>query len=158
MLLRELVGGDPPHTCKLLFIDDPTGFGHRVTDGDRVVEHVLTKLEEFESAVAEKTAAGFAETERSLTRRVFATADRFWIVWLDGDTLGTHSGGIQPNWREASGQTKGKEYRDRARAVAAYHKAVADKLAGGYRERYERAVTIAAVPNTSRKPGKKKSR
>lgn len=39
MLLRELTGGDPPPTCKLNFIDDPTGFGHRVTDGDRAVEH-----------------------------------------------------------------------------------------------------------------------
>ena len=36
MLLRELIGGDPPHTCKLLFLDDPTGFGHRVTDGDPI--------------------------------------------------------------------------------------------------------------------------
>ncbi len=23
MLLRELVGGDPPHACKLILIDDP---------------------------------------------------------------------------------------------------------------------------------------
>ena len=68
MLLRELIGGDSPYTCKLIFLDDPTGFGHRVTDGDRVVEHVLTKQAEFEQIMAEKIAEGFVETERSLTR------------------------------------------------------------------------------------------
>ena len=158
MLLRELVGGDPPHACKLILIDDPTGFGHRVTDGDRVLEHVLTKATEFERAVAEKMAEGFVETERSLTRRVFATADRFWIAWLDGDTLGSQSGGIQADWRESSGQVKAKEFRDRDRAVAAYHKAVADKRAEGYREKYERMVTITETPKAPKKSGKKKSR
>lgn len=111
MLLRELIGGDLPRACKLILIDDPTGFGHRVTDGDWVLEHVLTKAPEFERAVAEKVAEGFVETERSLTRRVFATADRFWIVWLDGDTVGSQSGGIRADWRESSGQVKGREYR-----------------------------------------------
>ncbi len=158
MLLRELVGGDPPHACKLILIDNPTGFGHRVTDGDRVVEHVLTHETEFERAVAEKTAEGFAETERSLTRRVFATADRFWIVWLDGDTVVTQAGGIRADWRESSGQSKAKEFRDRDRAVAAYHKAVADKRADGYREKYERPVVIAETSKGVKKPGKKKSR
>ena len=110
MLLRELVGGDPPYACKLLFRDDPAGFGHRVTDGGRVVEHVLMQMEEFEQAVAAKIAEGFTETERSLTRRVFATADRFWIVALDADTLRTQSGGVGPSWRESSGQTREKEY------------------------------------------------
>src|SRR5215213_8604745 len=112
MLLRELVGGDPPYACKLIFNDDPTGFGHRVTDGDRVIEHVFTKAAEFERAVAEKAADGFAETERSLTRRVFATADRFWIVWLDGDILGMQAGGLRADWRESSGRSKAKEFRD----------------------------------------------
>ena len=158
MLLRELVGGDPPSTCKLIFLDDPTGFGHRVTDGDRVVEHVLTQPADFERAVAEKIAEGFAETERSLTRRVFATADRFWIVWLDGDTVVTQAGGVRADWRESAGQTRAREFRDRARAVAAYHAAVAEKRADGYRERYERAVTIADIPKAPRKPGKKKAR
>lgn len=158
MLLRELVGGDPPHACKLILIDDPTGFGHRVTDGGRVVEHVLTREAEFERAVAEKTAEGFAETERSLTRRVFAAAGRFWIVWLDGDTLVTRAGGIRSDWRESSGRGKAKEFRDRDRAVAAYHQAVADKLTDGYRERYGRPVAIAETPKGAKKPGKKKSR
>ena len=72
MLLRELIGGDPPHACKLILIDDPTGFGHRVTDGGLVLEHVLTQAAEFERVVAVKIAEGFVETERSLTRRVFA--------------------------------------------------------------------------------------
>src|SRR5213082_3207727 len=109
MLLRELVGGDPPHACKLILIDDPTGFGHRVTNGDRVIEHAFTKAAEFERAVAEKAADGFEETERSLTRRVFATADRFWIVWLDGDAVGSQAGGIRAGWRESSGRVKVKE-------------------------------------------------
>ena len=108
--------------------------------------------------MAEKVGEGFAESERSLTRRVFATADRFWIVWLGGDTVGTQSGGIRADWREATGQTRAREFRDRARAVAAYHAAVAEKEADGYRERYERAVAIAAVPKAPRKPGKKKAR
>ena len=158
MLLRQFVGGDPPHTCKLVFIDDPTGFGHRVVDGDRLVEHVLTKGAEFERAVAAKTAEGFVETERSLTRRVFATADRYWIVWLDGDTVGSQAGGIRPDWRESAGQVKTKEFRDRDRAVAAYHKAVADKRAEGYREMHERPVTITETPKAPKKSGKKKSR
>ena len=129
MLLREMVGGDPPYTCKLVFRDDPSGFGYRVTDGERVTEHVLTRTEEFERAVAAKVVEGFAETERSLTRRVFATADRFWIVALDADTLRTQSGGVGPNWRESSGQTREKEFRDRDRALAAYHRAIEDKQA-----------------------------
>jgi predicted DNA-binding WGR domain protein len=158
MLLRELVGGDPPYACKLIFIDDPTGFGHRVTDGDRVVEHVLTKEAEFNRAVAEKTAEGFVETERSITRRVFATADRFWIVWLDGDAVGSQAGGLRPGWRESSGRVKVKEFRDRDRAVAAYHRTIAEKRAEGYREKYERPVTIADAPTAPKKSGKKKSR
>lgn len=158
MLLRELIGGDPPHTCKLILIDDPTGFGHRVTDGDRVLEHVLTHAAEFERAVAEKMAEGFVESERSLTRRVFATGDRFWVVWLDGDTLGSQSGGIRTGWRASSGQVKVKEFRDRDRAVAAYHRAIADKQAESYRELYGRPVTITETPKAQKKSGKKKSR
>ena len=123
-----------------------------------MIEHVFTKEAEFERAVAAKLAEGFAETERSLTRRVFATADRFWIVWLDGDTLATQSGGIRPDWRESSGQCKVKEFRGRDRAVAAYHRAVADKGAEGYHEKYERAVTISDVPKAPTKAGRKKAR
>ena len=108
--------------------------------------------------MAAKLAEGFTETERSLTRRVFATAARFWIVWLDGDTLATQSGGIRPDWRESSGQSKVKEFRGRDRAVAAYHKAIADKVADGYREKYERAVTISEAPKGQKKSGKRKSR
>ena len=158
MFLREFVGGDPPHACKLILIDDPTGFGHRVTDGDRVIEHVFTKAAEFERAVAAKAAEGFAETERSLTRRVFVAADRFWIVWLDGDAVGTQAGGVRPDWRESSGRVRAKEFRDRDRAVAAYHKAVAEKVAEGYREIYGRVVTIAEIPTVAKRSGKKKAR
>jgi predicted DNA-binding WGR domain protein len=158
VLLRELVGGDPPYTCKLVFRDDPAGFGYRVTDGGQVTEHVLTRTEEFEQAFAAKVAEGFAETERSLTRRVFVTADRFWIVALDAHTLRTQFGGRGLNWRESSGQTRDKEFRDCDRAVAAYHRAIADKQAEGYRELYARTVVIAETPKTLKKPGKRKSR
>jgi len=158
MLLRELVGGDPPHTCKLTFIDDPSGYGHRVMDGERVVEHVLTTKKDFDNAVAERVAEGFAETERSLTRQIFATADQFWIVMLDGDTVRVQFGGIRVNWRESSGQSRAREFRDRDRAVAAYHKAIAEKRASGYREKYVRKVTIAEPPPAPKKTGKKKSR
>jgi len=158
MLLRELTGGDPPYTCKLIFIDDPSRFGHRVTDGDRVMEHVFTKWAAFEEGMSEKVSEGFAETERSLSRRVFVIPEHYWIVWLDRDTVVTQSGGNPVNWQESAGLTKAKEFRDRDRAVAAYHKAIADKLECGYREIYGRVVTIADVPRASRKPGKKKSR
>ncbi|OWK45602.1 hypothetical protein [Fimbriiglobus ruber] len=158
MLLRELTGGDPPSTCKLIFIDDPTGFGHRVTDGDNLVEHVFTKQTEFERAVAERTAEGFAETERSLTRRVFVAADRFWIVSLDGDTVRTQAGKVRTDWRESTGEARGKEFRDRDRAVAAYHKAVEGKQAEGFREVHGRAITITGAPKGPKKPGKRKSR
>ena len=153
-----MVGGDPPHTCKLVFIDDPTGFGYRVLDGDRLVEHVLTKEAEFERAVTEKMAEGFVETERSLTRRVFVTADRYWIVWVNGDAVGSQAGGIRAGWRESSEQVKVKEFRDRDRAVAAYHRTIADKCAEGYRELYGRPVMIAEAPTAPKKSGKKKSR
>lgn len=157
MLLRELVGGDPPYACKVIFLDDPSGFGHRVTDGGRVTEHVLTKHADFEDAVAAKIAEGFAETELSLTRRVFVSSDRFWIVALDGDTVRTQFGRIQVDWRK-SGRDRGKEFRDRDRAVAAYHRAVADKRGEGYEERYARPVRIADAPADPKKPGKRKSR
>ncbi len=158
MLLRELTGGDPPYACKFIFNDDPTGFGHRVMDGGRVVEHVLTKSVDFEQAVAEKIADGFTETERSLSRRIFVSSEQFWIVWLDGDAIGTQVGGLRVKWRESVGQTRVKEFRDRDRAVAAYHKAIADKLADGYHEHYGREVTLPDSPKTPKKPGKKKSR
>jgi predicted DNA-binding WGR domain protein len=158
MLLRELIGGHPPHACKLIFVDDPTGFGHRVTDGDRLLVHVLTHPAEFEQAVAGKTAEGFGETERSRTRRVFVTANRFWIVWLDGCTVGSQSGGIRADWRESSGQVKAKEFRDRDRAVAAYHRAIANARADGFGEKYERAVVIAETAEAPKTSGKKKSR
>ena len=158
MLLRELVGGDPPFTCTLIFLDDPSGFGHRVTDGERVTEHVLTRRADFESAVAAKFAEGFTETERSLTRRVFVSSDRFWIVALDGDTVRTQFGRLRADWRESSGQTRDKEFRDRDRAVSAYHRAVGDKRGEGYEERYARPVRIADAPAARKKPGKRKSR
>ena len=158
MLLRELIGGDPPYTCKLIFIDDPTGFGHRVVDGDRVLEHVFTRLEEFDHAVACKITEGFEEPERSLSRRVFATADMFWIVALDGNTLRMRFGGIRVEWRESTGQSRAKEFRDRDRAVAGYHKAIADKQAEGYRELFARTVSITDVPKTSKKSCKRKAR
>ena len=158
MLVRELVGGDPPHACKLIFLDHPAGFGHRVTDGDRVVEHVLTTHAGFEAAVAAKLAAGFAETGWSLTRRVLVAADQFWIVALDGDTVRTQFGKVRVDWRPASGEARDREFRDRARAVAAYHRAVAGKLEEGYRELYARPVEFADPPPAARKPGKRKSR
>ncbi|MBA4191374.1 MAG: hypothetical protein C0467_25625 [Planctomycetaceae bacterium] len=159
MLVREFVGGDTrPFSCKVVFIDQPSGFGHRVTDGNRVVEHVLTKRSDFDQVIAQKVAEGFAESERSLTRRVFTTLDRFWIVWLDGDVLGTHLGVLSSNWNESVGQTKSKEFRDRERAVAAYHRAIVGKLADGFAERDARAVTVPVVLKVSKKPGKRKSR
>ncbi|WP_439626144.1 hypothetical protein [Gemmata sp.] len=155
MLVRELTGGDPPLTCKVIFVDEPLRFGHRVTDGGRLVEHVLTRREDFERAVAEQAAAGFAETERSLTRRVLATADQFWIGTLDGNAVCVHSGGIRPDWNEAMGQKRSRLYRDRRRAVAAYHRAVAGKLAEGYVEQYAREV---AIPDGAGEPGTKGAR
>ncbi|HEX4608718.1 MAG TPA: hypothetical protein VH092_10990 [Urbifossiella sp.] len=158
VLVRELVGGDPPAAYKLIFLDHPTGIGHRVTDGDRVVEHVLTRHAEFEAAVAAKAAEGFAETGWSLTRRVFVVPGLFWIVALDGDTLRTQFGKIRVDWRQSSGESRDREFRDRARAVAAYHRAIAVKRAEGYHEEYPRPVVIADPPKGPRKPGKRKSR
>ena len=155
MLLRELTGGDPPHTCKLIFLDEPLRFGHRVSDGGRLIEHVLTKRDDFERAVAEKLSEGFEETERSLTRRVFTTVDQFWIVTLEGNAVCVHFGGIRPDWSESLGQKRSKLYRDRNRAVAAYHRAIAGKFDEGYVEQYAREVLI---PEISGKPGAKGAR
>ena len=158
MIVRELVGGDPPHTCKVIFLDQPGGFGHRVTDGGRVVEHVLTRHAEFEEAVAAKLAEGFAETARSLTRRVFVAGGMFWVVALDGAAVRTRFGKVRADWRESSGEARDREYRDRDRAVAAYHRAVADKEAEGYRELHPRPVVIPDAPKPPKPPGKRKSR
>jgi hypothetical protein len=158
MLLRELAGGDPPYVCTLVFVDDPAGFGHRVVDGGRVVRHVLTDLAGFERAAAEKAAEGFAETGRSLTRRVFVTADEFWVVMLDGDTLRTQSGGRRACWSEAAGHTRDRLFRDRDRAVAAYHRAVAGRVAGGFREWHGRAVPPPVPPPAPKTSGRKGSR
>ncbi|MSR55075.1 MAG: WGR domain-containing protein [Gemmataceae bacterium] len=158
MLLRELEGGDPPHRCKLIVIEDPAGFGHRVMEEELLLEYVLTKLVDFEQAMAEKIAEGFEEPERSLTRRVFTTAELFWIISLDSDTLRTQAGMIRADWRETTGKSRSKEFRDRDRAVAAYHKAIADKRAEGFREKYGREVQIADAPRAAKKQGKRKSR
>ena len=156
-MLRELEGGDPQHICKLLLIEDPDGFGHRVIEGKLLLEHVLTKMADFEQAMAEKIAEGFVETEASTTRRVFITAEQFWIISLDGDTVVTQAGAIRADWRESTGKSRSKEFRDRDRAVAAYHKAITDKRAEGFHEKYAREVQIAEAPKT-RKSGRKKSR
>lgn len=158
MLVRELVGGDPPYACKVIFLDQPAGFGHRVTDGGRVVEHVLTRHAEFEAAVAARLAEGFAETDRSLTRRVFVADGMFWAVALDGDAVRTRFGKVRPDWRESSGEARDREYRDRARAVAAYHRAVAEKVEAGYREFHPRPVVFPDAPTPPKPPGKRKSR
>jgi predicted DNA-binding WGR domain protein len=155
MLVRELTGGDPPLTCTVTFVDDPLRFGHRVTDGGRPVAQVLTRREDFERAVAEHAAAGFEETERSLTRRVLTTADRFWIVTLEGNAVCVHAGPIRPDWNEAVGHKRSKHYRDRSRASAAYHRAVAGKREEGYDEQYARDVTI---PGGADGPGAKGAR
>ena len=88
---------------------------------------------------------------------MFVSADRFWIVALDGATVRTQFGRVQIDWRK-SGRDRGKEFRDRDRAVAAYHRAVADKLGEGYEERYARPVLIADTPAAPKKSGKRKSR
>ena len=119
---------------------------------------VLVRITDFEEAVTAKHAEGFTETERSLTRRVFTAADRHWIISLDGDTVRTLAGPVRADWREASGHARDKEFRDRDRAVAAYHRAIADKQAEGYGERYARAVVIADTPTGPKKTGKKKAR
>jgi hypothetical protein len=85
----------------VIFVDEPLGFGHRVTDGGHPVAQVPTRREDFERAVAEQAAAGFEETERSLTRRVLKTAVRFWIVTLEGNAVCVHAGPIRPDWSEA---------------------------------------------------------
>lgn len=158
MIVRELVGGEPPHTCKLIFLDQPAGFGHRVTDEGRVVEHVLTNHDEFEAAVVAKLAEGFAETGRSLTRRVFVADGMFWVVALDGDAVRTRFGKVRADWRESSGEARDREYRDRDRAVAAYHRAVAEREEAGYRELHPRPVVIPVAPKPTKPSGKRKSR
>lgn len=158
MLVRELVGGDPPYACKVIFLDQPTGFGHRVTDAGRVVEYVLTRHAEFEAAVAAKLAEGFAETDRSLTRRVFVADGMFWVVALDGAVVRTRFGKVRADWRETSGEGGEREYRDRDRAVAAYHRAVADKEEAGYRELHPRPLVIPDAPTPPKRSGKRKSR
>jgi predicted DNA-binding WGR domain protein len=158
VLVRELVGGDPPYACKVIFLDDPTGFGHRVADGDRLVEHVLIRYAAFEEAVAAKIAEGFAETGWSLTRRVFVAGEMFWIVALNGDALQTRFGRVRVDWRESSGEGREREFRDHHRAIAAYHRAIADKEADGFRELYPRPVPLDDIPPSPPKPGRRKSR
>lgn len=53
---------------------------------------------------------------------------------------------------------KVKEFRGRDRTVAAYHRAIADKRAEGYHDRYARPVMIGEPPMAAKKSGKRKSR
>ncbi len=85
-----------------------------------MVERVLTDRADFEEAESELIAEGFADSERSLSRRVFVNADRYSIVALDGYTLRTQFVGIQVDWRESSGQVRDKEFRDRDRLPQGY--------------------------------------
>ena len=111
---------------------------------------VLSRLELFQDLL---DLLPGARTDRSRCVRPHEHDDL-----ADAHTLRTQSGGIGVHWRESSGQNRDKQFRDRARAVAAYHKAIADKQAEGYREQYARTVVIAESPNTPKKPGKRKSR
>jgi hypothetical protein len=89
---------------------------------------------------------------------VRAFGHRNWVVAHDGTTVRTQFGRARADWRESSGEARDREYRDRDRAVAAYHRAVAGKVEEGYREWYPRPVLIADAPEAPPKAGRRKSR
>jgi predicted DNA-binding WGR domain protein len=91
-------------------------------------------------------ADGWAETERSLTRRVFWHTDaqpgKFWIIWLDVNAYETRSGRIPKElwrWDVNSGRLAAKAFATRERAVSAYEKLIKGKQAAGYVEVRSRA-------------------
>ena len=71
-------------------LDELVATIHRLM-GERLEEKPLWAASKavYSSLITRCDDAEIAESFfNSLTRRVFATADRYWIVWLDGDTLG----------------------------------------------------------------------
>src|SRR5262249_43812312 len=97
--------------------------------------------------VSEKLSSGFAETERSLTRRSFeynkGNHRRFWIIELDGASHLARFGRIPENDRYGyggpGGQRRAKRFGSPEEARASYEKLIRQKLREGYVECHRRA-------------------
>jgi predicted DNA-binding WGR domain protein len=86
-------------------------------------------------------ADGWAETERSLTRRVFwhtgKKPGKFWIICLGADEYEVHFGRIPKHlhqWGTHSGRRVKRTFPTREKAASAYAKLIAEKLSKGYVE------------------------
>jgi len=100
---------------------------------------------EFNNRLATKEKEGWRETERSISRRVFRSTGtsqgKFWIIWLDEHSVIVQFGKIPKayiSWTTRSGQTKTKDFPNRAKALQAYERMIAGKLVEGYDEIHQR--------------------
>ena len=104
--------------------------------------------------VSKKPSSGFAETERSLTRRSFEYIKgkhrKFWIIELDGISQLTRYGHIPKNDRYGyggrSGQRRAKLFGSPDEARASYEKLIREKLKEGYIECHKRNELTEAEP------------
>src|SRR5258708_7483598 len=63
----------------------------------------------FNELVGAKEKAGWTETDRSLSRRVFfhgenKLGNKFWLIWLDRNTISVQWGKVPRWWSDRTGQ------------------------------------------------------
>jgi predicted DNA-binding WGR domain protein len=147
MKLRELKKPGAKGVCRIHQNQEHIGVQEANTYATGLRGSVAAADKDFEQEISKKARAGWKETDRSLSRRVFFHSGnkpgKFWIVWLDDDSVGVQYG-KEPRhaswWSPQSGQTKKKDFSDRAKALKEYERSIAEKLAEGYEERYARAT------------------
>ncbi len=102
--------------------------------------------------VRDKLSAGFAETERSLTRRSFEYRQgkhrKFWVIELGGASHLVRYGRVPKDDRHGyginGGQRRTKEFGSPEEARASYEKLIRQKLKEGYVECHPRAELTGA--------------
>jgi predicted DNA-binding WGR domain protein len=122
---------------------DRLNFGSSYTWLDSEEEAVTRAQQE----VGKRLSAGFAETERSVSRRSFVyiagKSRKFWVIELDRACLFARYGRIPKNDRYGyggpGGQRQAKLFNSPEEARASYEKLIRKKLKDGYVECHKRA-------------------
>jgi predicted DNA-binding WGR domain protein len=148
---RDTTRGEYDYTdyCKRYGLD----FGKAKSEAEfaRQVEVVLRRM----------AADGWVETEASLSRRVLWSTARppgkFWIICLNGAWHQIQFGRIPKvlgHWTGYSGSRSENHFSTPERALAAYHRLIAKKLAEGYVEIDPRPTPYTALAEepTAAKP------
>jgi predicted DNA-binding WGR domain protein len=100
----------------------------------------------FEDEVKKKQAAGYAETDRSLSRRTFllikGESKEFWVIELEGSNHHIRFGRMD---NHAPGRRRHIGFSDEIVALASYYKKIDAKLREGYVE-IDKRVTPYSHP------------